>query len=155
MIRQFVTPVYLYYTHNIKKVNSFAVMRPHFFLQETTFIYMLNSMAFVECFKLWLCLQHKVFLCPAFRFTSFFYRHTYWLKIQFSFVLVHSNITPYHCTFRVTIWERNAIWCLVVCICNSSAITTKMSESCLHEWAHPGGYEQNARLWAKIAAYAA
>lgn len=35
----------------------------------------------------------KVFLCPTFCLTSLFYRHTYWLEIKFSFVLVHFNIT--------------------------------------------------------------
>ena len=36
------------------------------------------------------------------------------LKIKFSFILVHFNIILYHCTFRVMIFERSMILCLVV-----------------------------------------
>src|SRR5699024_10663941 len=35
-------------------------------------------------------------------------------KIKFSFILVHFNIILYHCTFRVMIFERSMILCLVV-----------------------------------------
>src|SRR5699024_3190948 len=56
----------------------------------------------------------KIFLCPPFCCPCFFYRYTERLKIKFSFILVHFNITLYHCTFRVMIFERSMILCLVV-----------------------------------------
>ena len=31
------------------------------------------------------------------------------MKVKPSFILVHSHITLYHCTFRVELWECNEI----------------------------------------------
>ena len=53
-------------------------------------------------------------LRPALFLSGLFQSEPEPMKVKPSFILVHSHISLYHCTFRVRLWECNMIWYYII-----------------------------------------